>query len=109
MNHTRILVVALLAVLATVSFATYGISPASAKHQALSDSAIILLSAQPLSSYTGNVPGYAATMPAPGGKLHLTSPAAFAYSSLLPSQRNFAKMSLLKFSPDVSVTSEYST
>ena len=109
MNHTRILVVALLAVLATVSFATYGISPASAKHQALSDSAIILLSAQPLSSYTGNVPGYAATMPVPGGKLDLTSPAAVAYSSLLASQRNFAKMYLAKFAPEVTVTYEYST
>jgi len=109
MNHTRILVVALLAVLATVSFATYGISPASAKHQALSDSAIILLSAQPLSSYTGNVPGYAATMPVPGGKLDLTSPAAVAYSSFLASQRNFAKMYLAKFAPEVTVTYEYST
>src|SRR6266568_4010759 len=109
MNHTRILVVALLAVLATVSFATYGISPASAKHQALSDSAIILLSAQPLSSYTGNVPGYAATMPIPGGKLDLTSPAAVAYSSFLASQRNFAKMYLAKFAPEVTVTYEYST
>ena len=109
MNHTRILVVALLAVLATVSFATYGISPANAKHQALSDSAIILLSAQPLSSYTGNVPGYAATMPVPGGKLDLTSPAAVAYSSFLASQRNFAKMYLAKFAPEVTVTYEYST
>ena len=109
MNHTRILVVALLAVLATVSFATYGISPASAKHQALSDSAIILLSAQPLSSYTGNLPGYAATMPVPGGKLDLTSPAAVAYSSFLASQRNFAKMYLAKFAPEVTVTYEYST
>src|SRR2546422_8910707 len=109
MNHTRILVVALLAVLATVSFATYGISPASAKHQALSDTAIILLSAQPLSSYTGNVPGYAATMPVPGGKLDLTSPAAVAYSSFLASQRNFAKMYLAKFAPEVTVTYEYST
>src|SRR3989449_770844 len=109
MNHTRILVVALLAVLATVSFATYGISPASAKHQALSDSAIILLSAQPLSSYTGNIPGYAATMPVPGGKLDLTSPAAVAYSSFLASQRNFAKMYLAKFAPEVTVTYEYST
>ena len=109
MNHTRILVVALLAVLATVSFATYGISPASAKHQALSDSAIILLSAQPLSSYTGNVPGYAATMPVPGGKIDLTSPAAVAYSSFLASQRNFAKMYLAKFAPEVTVTYEYST
>ncbi len=109
MNHTRILVVALLAVLATVSLATYGISPANAKHQALSDSAIILLSAQPLSSYTGNVPGYAATMPVPGGKLDLTSPAAVAYSSFLASQRNFAKMYLAKFAPEVTVTYEYST
>src|SRR6266702_1108301 len=109
MNHTRILVVALLAVLATVSFATYGISPASAKHQALSDSAIILLSAQPLSSYTGNLPGYAATMPVPGGKLDLTSPAAVAYSSFLASQRNFAKMYLARFAPEVTVTYEYST
>src|SRR6266581_4871367 len=109
MNHTRILVVALLAVLATVSLATYGISPANAKHQALSDSAIILLSAQPLSSYTGNVPGYAATMPIPGGKLDLTSPAAVAYSSFLASQRNFAKMYLAKFAPEVTVTYEYST
>src|SRR5438477_6032825 len=109
MNHTRILVVALLAVLAAVSLATYGISPANAKHQALSDSAIILLSAQPLSSYTGNVPGYAATMPVPGGKLDLTSPAAVAYSSFLASQRNFAKMYLAKFAPEVTVTYEYST
>src|SRR6266567_1393182 len=109
MNHTRILVVALLAVLATVSFATYGLSPAYAKHQALSDSAIILLSARPLSSYTGNVPGYAATMPVPGGKLDLTSPAAVAYSNFLASQRNFAKMYLARFAPEVTVTYEYST
>ena len=109
MNHTRILIVAILAVLATVSLATYGIGPANAKHQAPSDSAIILLSAQPLSSYTGNIPGFPATMPLPGGKLDLTSPAAIAYSSFLASQRNFAKMYLAKFAPEVTVTYEYST
>ena len=109
MNHTRILVVTLFALLATVSLATYGIGPANAKHQAPSDSAIILLSAQPLSSYTGNIPGYPATMPLPGGKLDLNSPAAIAYSSFLASQRNFAKMYLAKFAPEVTVTYEYST
>src|SRR5437660_9827751 len=48
-------------------------------------------------------------MPVPGGKLDLTSPAAVAYSSFLASQRNFAKMYLAKFAPEVTVTYEYST
>ena len=109
MNHTRKLVVIILAILSIGSLTIYGLPLAAAKHQAQSESAIILLSAQPLSSYTGAIPGYAATMPAPGGKLDLTSPAAISYSSFLASQRNFAKMYLAKFAPEVTVTYEYST
>ena len=109
MKQFRLLVVALLAVLAVGSLAIYGIAPASAKHQAPSDSAIIVLSAQPLSSYTGSIGGYPATMPAPGGKLELTSAAAISYSNFLATQRNFAKMYLAKFVPEAQVTYEFST
>src|SRR5215472_9938322 len=109
MKHSRILLVALLSITAIASLAMYGVVPANAKPKHLSDSAIIVLAAQPLSSYTGSIGGYPATMPAPGGKLDLTSPAAIAYSSLLQTQRNFAKMYLAKFAPEATVTYEYST
>ena len=108
MNHTRILVLTL-ALLSIGSLTVYGVPLAGAKHQASSTSAIILLSAQPLSSYTGDIPGYAATMPAPGAKLDLDSPAAIHYASFLASQRSFAKMYLAQFAPEVTVTYEYST
>lgn len=109
MNLSRILLVTVIAVLSIGSLAIYGVTPANAKHQPLSNSAFILLSAQPLSSYTGSIGGYAATMPVSGGKLDLSSPAAVAYSSFLASQRNFAKMYLAKYAPEVKVTYEFST
>lgn len=62
----------------------------------------------PLSSYTGTIPGYAATKPLPGQKLDLTSPAAVAYSSYLASQRSMAESWLAKRAPEVKVIAEYS-
>jgi subtilisin family serine protease len=109
MNKIKLLVVTLLAILALGPLAIYGITPAAAESQAPSDSAIVSLYAQPLSSYAGGIAGYPATMPAPGQKLDLTSAAAISYFRLLAAQRNFAKAYLAQIAPQVQVTYEYST
>ncbi len=70
--------------------------------------AIITLKEQPLSSYDGHIPGYAKTMPVPGQKLDLNSPAAQAYSSYLANERSLAKGWLQNNAPEVQVIDEYS-
>src|SRR2546422_4413460 len=70
--------------------------------------AFVILQAQPLASYDGHIPGYARTMPNPGQKLDLTSPAARAYSSYLANQRSLAKGWLNTNAKEVRVVSEYS-
>ena len=46
-----------------------------------SDYATVLLNARPLSSYRGNIQGYTATMPRPGSKLDMSSPAVISYAN----------------------------
>ncbi len=69
---------------------------------------ILILRDQPLASYDGSIPGLAPTMPSPGQKVNLNSPAAQAYSSYLSSQREFAKAWLSNNAPEVQVIVEYS-
>src|SRR5256712_8092711 len=74
----------------------------------LADSAIISLKDQPLSSYDGHIPGYSRTMPQPGQKLNLNSPAAKAYSTYLTNQHGRAKGWIQSNTPKVQVVAEYS-
>ncbi len=74
----------------------------------LADHAIIALKDQPLAGYDGHLPGYARTMPLPGQKLDLNSPAAQAYSSYLTTGRESAKGWLKNNMPTVQVVDEYS-
>jgi minor extracellular serine protease Vpr len=70
--------------------------------------AIVTLKDQPLAAYDGHVPGYARTMPVPGQKLDLNSPAAQAYSSYLANARGAAKGWLANTMPTLQVVNEYS-
>ncbi len=70
--------------------------------------AVIMLRDPPLASYSGGIPGLAPTMPAPGQKLDLNSPAAQAYSNYLANQRASVKAWLAKNGPQVQVIAEYS-
>lgn len=108
MNKIRLLIIPVLAVLVLGSLA-YGFPQAMATPPAPSDYAIITLNAPPLSSYTGTIWSYPATMPIPGQKLDLTSPAAVSYSSYLAAQRSLAKAYLAQNAPQVQVIYEYST
>ena len=74
----------------------------------LADYAIVTLKDQPLAAYDGHVPGYARTMPAPGHKLDLNSPAAQAYSSYLANARGNAKGWLKNTMSTAQVVGEYS-
>jgi len=74
----------------------------------LADHAIITLRDQPLASYDGHLPGYARTMPLPGQKLDLNSPAAQSYSSYLTNGREAAKGWLKNNMPTIQVVDEYS-
>jgi subtilisin family serine protease len=48
---------------------------------------IVQLAAEPVASYTGTVPGYSATLPAPGTRLNSRSSAALAYKAYLDAQQ----------------------
>ena len=48
---------------------------------------IVQLAAEPVAGYTGNVPGYSATLPAPGTRLNTRSAAALAYKGYLDAQQ----------------------
>ena len=108
MNKKPFLIALITTILALGTIAIYGITPAIAA-PAPSDYAIITLAAQPLSSYRGGIYGYAATMPVPGARLDLSSPAAIAYANYLATQRTVAKASLAKYAPQVRVIYDYST
>ncbi len=84
-----------------------GTDSAQAPDGILADSAIISLKDQPLSSYDGHIPGYARTMPQPGQKLDLNSPAAQAYSTYLNNQHGLAKGWVQSNAPKVQVVDEY--
>ncbi len=62
----------------------------------------------PLASYNGGISGFAPTMPPPGQKLDLNSPAAVAYSSYLANGRAIAKAWMNANLPRVQVIREYS-
>jgi subtilisin family serine protease len=49
---------------------------------------IVQLGAEPAASYAGNVPGYAATHPAPGNRFNARSAAVMAYKGFLNAQQN---------------------
>jgi len=74
----------------------------------LADHAIIALRDQPLASYDGHLPGYARTMPVPGHKLDLNSPAAQSYSTYLANGHQSAKGWLKNNMPTVQVVDDYS-
>ena len=48
---------------------------------------IVQLAAEPQASYNGNVPGYAATQPAPGARFNGRAPASLAYAAYLDAQQ----------------------
>ena len=48
---------------------------------------IVQLAAEPQASYNGNVPGYAATQPAPGARFNGRAPASLAYAAYLDTQQ----------------------
>src|SRR6266567_3310676 len=72
-----------------------------------SDYATVLLKAQPVSSYQGNIQGYAATMPQPGSKLDMSSPAVISYERYLANQHALAKTAIAKYTPRVQVIYDY--
>ena len=65
---------------------------------------IVQLVDAPVASYTGNVPGYAATKPATGRKLDLKAPAVVAYKGLLATRQGNA----LSTVPAAQVVHKYS-
>jgi minor extracellular serine protease Vpr len=109
---TKILfLVALLSVLSLGPMLTVAINngtdaPPSASG-VLPDYAIITLKDQPVASYDGHLPGYARTMPLPGQKLDLNSPAAQSYSSYLETQHANAKSWINGNMPGVQIIDEY--
>ena len=66
---------------------------------------IVQLAAEPVASYTGTVPGYSATLPAPGTRLNTRSSAALAYKSYLDAQQTTVT-SLIAGAP---IVARYST
>src|SRR6266576_237697 len=71
--------------------------------------ATVLLKAQPVSSYRGNIQGYTATMPRPGSKLDMSSPAVISYEGYLANQHFLAKSAIAKYAPQVQVIYDYYT
>ncbi len=72
------------------------------------DYGIVELKDPPLASYTGGIPGYAPTMPVPGQKLDVNSPAAKSYSGYLAQERQTAEGWLHSNAPWAHVVIEYS-
>lgn len=66
---------------------------------------IVQLAAEPVASYTGTVPGYSATLPAPGTRLNTRSAAALAYKGYLDAQQTTVT-SLIAGAP---IVARYST
>ncbi|QTN30634.1 S8 family peptidase [Rhodoferax sp. AJA081-3] len=66
---------------------------------------IVQLAAEPVASYTGTVPGYSATLPAPGTRLNTRSSAALAYKAYLDAQQTTVA-SLIAGAP---IVARYST
>ena len=76
-QSTIVLSTMLLVAIGTLSI--FSILPVGGTSQP-SDYATVLLNAQPLSSYQGNIQGYAATMPQPGSKLDMSSTTVMSYA-----------------------------
>ena len=66
---------------------------------------IVQLAAEPVAGYTGTVPGYSATLPAPGTRLNTRSAAALAYKGYLDAQQTTVT-SLIAGAP---IVARYST
>ena len=66
---------------------------------------IVQLAAEPVASYAGTVPGYSATLPAPGTRLNSRSAAAMAYKGYLDAQQT-SVTSLIAGAP---IVARYST
>ncbi len=106
-KKSNLLLASVFIVIGTVS--VLGVLPVGGGQSQPSDYAIVLLKDQALSSYTGNINGYAATMPTGGGKLDLTSSAAVAYANYLANQHSSAKSAIAKQAPSVQILYEYYT
>ena len=106
-KESNLLLASVFIVIGTVS--VLGVLPVGGGQSQPSDYAIVLLKDQALSSYTGNINGYAATMPTGGGKLDLTSSAAVAYANYLANQHSLAKSAIAKQAPSVQILYEYYT
>ena len=106
-KESNLLLATVFIVIGTVS--VLGVLPVGGGQSQPSDYAIVLLKDQALSSYTGNINGYAATMPTGGGKLDLTSSAAVAYANYLANQHSSAKSAIAKQAPSVQILYEYYT
>jgi len=106
-KESNLLLASVFIVIGTVS--VLGVLPVGGGQSQPSDYAIVLLKDQALSSYTGNINGYAATMPTGGGKLDLTSSAAVAYANYLANQHSSAKSAIAKQAPSVQILYEYYT
>src|SRR6266700_4208280 len=106
-KESNLLLATVFIVIGTVS--VLGVLPVGGGQSQPSDYAIVLLKDQALSSYTGNINGYAATMPTGGGKLDLTSSAAVAYANYLANQPSSAKSAIAKQAPNVQILYEYYT
>ena len=106
-KKSNLLLASVFIVIGTVS--VLGVLPVGGGQSQPSDYAIVLLKDQALSSYTGNINGYAATMPTGGGKLDLTSSAAVAYANYLANQHSLAKSAIAKQAPSVQILYEYYT
>ena len=106
-KKSNLLLASVFIVIGTVS--VLGVLPVGGAQSQPSDYAIVLLKDQALSSYTGNINGYAATMPTGGGKLDLTSSAAVAYANYLANQHSLAKSAIAKQAPSVQILYEYYT
>ena len=66
---------------------------------------IVQLAAEPVAGYAGTVPGYSATLPAPGTRLNTRSAAALAYRGYLDAQQT----SVTALSAGAPIVARYST
>ena len=96
-----VLLLSLLPTLITAVNVNVNTDAASSDLNYLPNYAIIRLRDSPLASYDGSTPGYARTMPLPGQKLDLNSPAAQAYANHLAAGRDQAKGWLKNNAPGV--------
>lgn len=105
-RHSKLLLATIFIAVGTVS--VLGVLPVGGASQP-SDYAIVLLKDQPLSDYTGNVNGYAATMPTGGGKLDTSSAAAVAYEGYLATGHAIERAVIAQAAPQVQIIYDFYT